>query len=117
MNPEYPIPWEARAAKKREDTLAKIPAGWRLSPADLELAAKQRDLTGPFIERFLEPEVIDIVKTDSVPLVNDIRTGKRSAVEVTKAFCKTAAVAHQIVCIPSVLTCYLNRHQLTEIKE
>ncbi|KAL0471511.1 amidase signature domain-containing protein [Neurospora intermedia] len=96
MTTEYPIPWEARAAKKREDTLAKIPAEWRLSPADLDLAAKQRDLTGPFIERFLEPEVIDIVKTDSVPLVNDLRTGKRSAVEVTKAFCKTAAIAHQI---------------------
>ncbi|KAK3398744.1 amidase signature domain-containing protein [Sordaria brevicollis] len=96
MTLEYPIPWEARAAKKREDTLAKIPAEWRLSAADLEFAAQQRDLTGPFVERFLEPEVIDIVKTDSVPLVNDIRAGKRSAVEVTKAFCKTAAVAHQI---------------------
>ncbi|KAK3947235.1 amidase signature domain-containing protein, partial [Pseudoneurospora amorphoporcata] len=78
MNPQYPIPWEARAAKKREDTLAKIPVEWRLSSADLELASKQRDLTGPFIERFLEPEVVDIVKTDSVPLVNDIRAADQN---------------------------------------
>lgn len=89
--------WEVRAAEKRASTLAKIPLEWRLSPAELELASKQRDLTGPFMEKFLEPNEISIVNMDSVPIVDAIRSGKLSAVEVTTAFCKTAAVAHQIV--------------------
>lgn len=89
--------WETRAAEKRASTLAKIPREWRLSQTDLARASEQRDVTGPFIEEFLEPQEISIIRMDSVNLVDAIKTGKLSAVEVTKSFCKTAAIAHQIV--------------------
>ena len=91
------LSWEARAAEKRADTLAKIPLEWRLSPAELERASQQRDLTGPFMEGFLSPDEVAIVNMDSVSLVNAIKARELSAVKVTRSFCKTAAIAHQIV--------------------
>ncbi len=93
--------WEARAAAKRADTLDKIPKEWRLSAADLTRAEAQRDLTGSFIEQFLTPEEIAITTKDSVSLVNEIKERQLTAVQVTTAFCKRAAIAHQIVNSPS----------------
>ncbi|KAE8154450.1 amidase signature domain-containing protein [Aspergillus avenaceus] len=88
--------WEAKASAKRAATLAKIPAGWRLDEQDLDRAANERDLTRSFINQHLLPEEIAIVEQGSVSLVEGIREGRLSAVQVTRAFCKTAAVAHQI---------------------
>ncbi|KXX77504.1 Acetamidase [Madurella mycetomatis] len=90
------VSWEALAAAKRASTLDKIPAAWRLSPAELAKARSQRDLTGPFIQQFLAPDEISIVTRESVDIVDEIKKGELSAVKVTTAFCKTAAVAHQI---------------------
>ncbi len=89
--------WQTKAAAKRADTLAKIPPHWRLSAADLERAAGQRDITGPFIQQFLDHDEVAIVSMDSVPIVNAIQAGRLSASQVVSAFCKTAAIAHQIV--------------------
>ncbi|RSM05039.1 hypothetical protein CEP52_006546 [Fusarium oligoseptatum] len=88
--------WEVRAAAKREAIMAKIPQPWRLAPEDLERAAQQRDLTGSFIRGFLDKQTISITSMDSLPILELISSGKLSATEVTTAFCKTAAVAHQI---------------------
>jgi amidase len=90
-------PWEAKAAAKRASTLAKIPPEWLLQKVELDKAAKQRDLTGRFIEQYLNEEEIGIVHEGSATLVGKIRLGNWSAVQVTRAFCKTAAIAHQIV--------------------
>ncbi|KAI0856473.1 amidase signature domain-containing protein [Xylaria cubensis] len=92
----YPLSWEARAAIKKADTLKKIPASWRLSREDLAKSEKQRDLTGSFIQGFLDADEISITSKDSVQLVQEIKDGKLTAVQVTSAFCKTAAIAHQI---------------------
>lgn len=99
------IPWEARASKKRADTLAKIPPEWRLNQEDLRRAEEQRDLTGSFIQSFLLPDEVSIVSMESVDIVDNIRRGKLTAVQVTKAFCKTAAIAHQIVSLPHPSAC------------
>ncbi|KAG8427885.1 hypothetical protein J3459_006292 [Metarhizium acridum] len=88
--------WEAKAAAKRASTRARIPPSWRLSADDLQRAKNQRDLTGPFIRQFLPPHVNSITSKDSLELVESLRRGDLTAVEVTTAFCKTAAVAHQI---------------------
>lgn len=90
--------WEDRVAEKRADVLSKIRPAWRLSAEDLERAKTQRDLTGPFIHSFLHPDEVHIVTRESVDLVNAIKTRQLSASQVTAAFCKTAAIAHQIVC-------------------
>jgi amidase len=88
--------WKAAAAAKRASTLEKVPLPWRLDPAQLEEAKRQRNLAGAFIQQFLQPCEIAIVSRDSVDLVNDIKDGKLTATEVATAFCKTAAIAHQI---------------------
>ena len=96
--------WEAQAAAKRASTLDKIPPKWRLSTEDVERAAKQRDLTGSFIQQFLEAEEISIISMDSVPIVHALQEGIFTAVQVTTVFCKTAAVAHQIVSLGRDMT-------------
>lgn len=89
--------WETKAAAKRSSTMARIQAAWKLSSHDLQRAKTQRDLTGPFVKQLLAEDDISIISKDSVDLVECLRHGSFTAVEVTTAFCKTAAVAHQIV--------------------
>lgn len=60
--------WEILAAAKRVRTLDRIPRKWRLSPADLERAAKQQDLTGFFIQQFLGPDDIATISKNSAEL-------------------------------------------------
>lgn len=93
----HQLPWEAQAAAKRAATLAKINPRWRLAPEDLERARHQRDLTGLFIQEFLDADTVSITSMNSLPILAAIRDQKLSATEVVTAFCKTAAVAHQIV--------------------
>jgi amidase len=90
-------PWEVKSAAKRSSTLAKIPKEWLLDSADLEKASRQRDLAGPFIEQYLSAEEIVMVRQDSVSIVTSLHKGEYSAVQVTRVFCKVAAIAHQIV--------------------
>lgn len=89
-------PWQAKAAAKTASTRAKIAPEWRLSEADLEKVAKQRDLTGPFIQQYLDDDDLDVIQRDTLAIVAKLKTGEWSATRVTRAFCKTAAIAHQI---------------------
>ncbi|RMZ79350.1 hypothetical protein DV737_g3444, partial [Chaetothyriales sp. CBS 132003] len=88
--------WETRAAEKRASTLCKIPPEWRLGSEALERAKKQRDLTGPFIQHYLDSDDITIISKESVEITDAIRQGTLTAVAVATAFCKAAAIAHQI---------------------
>ncbi|KAI2465553.1 amidase [Annulohypoxylon bovei var. microspora] len=88
--------WKAKAAAKRASTLAKIYPQWRLSPGDIARASTQRDLTGPFIQQFLGPQDISIISMDSLPIINAVKQGNLTSFEVATAFCKAAAIAHQI---------------------
>lgn len=99
-------PWEVRAAAKRADTLNKIYPQWRLSAGDIKQASKQKKLTGSFIQGFLSSQDIPILSMDSVPIVNAIKQGQLTSVQVTTAFCKAAAVAHQIVSQPNRDCCH-----------
>ncbi|OAQ96063.1 hypothetical protein LLEC1_03506 [Akanthomyces lecanii] len=88
--------WRDRAAAKVADTASKIPPPWRLKPEDLQRAKEQRNLTGPFIESFLSQHEVEIVTLDSCALVEKLANRALSSLEVSKAYCKTAAIAHQI---------------------
>lgn len=88
--------WEEKAAAKRANTLAKIPESWLVTPAKRDEAAHTRDLTGSFMDSLLDEETRAIVSMDSVTLVDAIRDRKLSALDVTTAFCKSAAIAHQL---------------------
>jgi len=89
--------WQSKAAAKRAAILASIPEEWRLSPVQLKKADGVRNITGAFIQQFLNEDEVSIITLDSVPIVEAIKSGKLSAVQVARAFCKAAAIAHQIV--------------------
>ncbi|KAK8196097.1 hypothetical protein M8818_007250 [Zalaria obscura] len=90
-----PSDWKEIAAGKRESVLALIPQEWRIPPPPP--AEEQRDVTGSFIQQYLDKKEIEITETDAVGIVNKTTTGEWSAEEVAKAFCHRAAIAHQLV--------------------
>ncbi|KAL8978301.1 MAG: hypothetical protein Q9205_006081, partial [Flavoplaca limonia] len=89
--------WQATAKAKVADIHSSIPKEWRLSDMDLDKAGQQRTLSGPFIEQYLTDEEKDIIRHDSIQIVGKIKSRDYTAVDVTRAYCKTAAVAQQIV--------------------
>ncbi len=97
------LAWQDRAAAKVADTAAKIPPHWRIREEDRGRAKKQKNLTGPFIESFLCENEIAIIRLDSVTLLEKLAAGTLKSLEVAKAYCKTAAVAHQInICLHEI---------------
>lgn len=88
--------WEDRAASKKCQTASRIPLHWRLKPEDLDRARGEKNLTGPFIDSFLSLKEVAIIRLDSSDLVEKLAVRALSSVEVAEAYCKTAAIAHQI---------------------
>ncbi|KAI9726801.1 MAG: Acetamidase [Chrysothrix sp. TS-e1954] len=86
--------WEQAAAKKRQSTNDLIPAAWRIpNPPSNE---QQRDVTGKYIQQFLDTQEIEITETDAAGIAAKTCSGSWKAVDVTKAFCHRAALAHQL---------------------
>ncbi|KAL8650704.1 MAG: hypothetical protein Q9226_005027 [Calogaya cf. arnoldii] len=88
--------WRAVARAKVADTHSRIPKQWILSHLDLDKAQGQRTLSGPFIEQYLDEHERSIIHNDSTQLVDKIKVKEYTALDVTRAYCKTAAVAQQI---------------------
>jgi hypothetical protein len=90
-------PWQKTAAMKRDKIFHRIPEEWVLPRKIVEKAKDRRKLTGSFIEELLDSRTRDITSLDSVELVDAVSNGSLTAVQVTSAFCKRAAFAHQLV--------------------
>lgn len=74
--------------------LAKIPEQWVLAnPPNEEV----RDVTGTFIHQYLSPFEVEITETDAVGIAEKTASGTWKALDVAKAFCHRAALAHQLV--------------------
>lgn len=89
--------WQAQAQAKAAATLSKIPDEWRLEHDVIEDAKNHRQLAGNFIFQLLDIETVRYISHDSQELVDLIGKKVYTSVQVARAFCKTAAVAHQIV--------------------
>lgn len=82
--------------QKRASQASAIPAAWKLPtvpPAETGFNALD------FIRNFpiLSPEETEITETtDAKVLLDKLATGELSSVKVTTAFCKRAAIAHQL---------------------
>lgn len=88
--------WEQLAAQKRESILAAIPKEWRLEK--VPTPEEQRDVSGTYLDQYLSEQEKEITETDAVGIVAKTTTGKWKAVDVIKAFCHRASIAHQLVC-------------------
>ncbi|EEQ34981.1 putative amidase [Microsporum canis] len=91
-----PEAWEEKAAVKRAVTLAKIPAEWRLTKEQIKDAKSQRQIAGGYFQGFLTDEEKKITSEESTGIVDKIQSKEYSALQVAKAYCKAAAIAHQM---------------------
>jgi amidase len=99
-------PWEAKATEKRERCSRAIPEAWKIPSAlwdelKMPLEQSKNDLIGlKIVERskILTPKELQITESYDVPdLLKELATGALTAVEVTTAFSKRAAIAQQLV--------------------
>ena len=77
--------------------MEKIPKDWRLPEAILVNGRKEKKIAGDFIEGLLDSRTREITGFDSGEILELISNGSLTAIEVTGAFCKRAAYAHQLV--------------------
>ncbi|GAA5885685.1 hypothetical protein JCM6882_007527 [Rhodosporidiobolus microsporus] len=91
-----PDNWRERAAAKRASLNDLIPAEWRLS--DAHLPPVVTDATTVVAQcGLLTARELEITELDELEeLASRIAHGAYTAVEVTTAFCKRAAIAHQL---------------------
>jgi amidase len=87
--------WKKTAKDKADSILDLIPKEWRLEK--IPSVEEQRDVTGPYVQQFLSKQEVEITETDAVSIVAHTSSGKWKSVDVAKAFCHRAALAHQLL--------------------
>lgn len=87
--------WKQIGKDKADLVLNLIPKEWRLP--SIPSPEEQRDITGPYIQQFLDKKEVEITETDAVGIVKNTTTGVWTSVEVAKAFCHRAAISHQLL--------------------
>lgn len=91
--------WEEIGARKRAALSASIPEEWRV-PEKLLPPDSQDDVTGwPVTSGWFTPDELAITELSASELVPKLASGALKSVVVTRAFCKRAAAAHQLVCM------------------
>lgn len=89
--------WEEKAAKKRQALRDSIPYEWMI-PADLLPADHVDDVTDfPETSGWFTSEELAITNSNAVDLLSKLMSGELKAETVTRAFCKRASAAHQLV--------------------
>ncbi|EHK16245.1 uncharacterized protein TRIVIDRAFT_232505 [Trichoderma virens Gv29-8] len=88
--------WEELSAKKRSELQASIPKEWRI-PENLMPPDSQDDVTGwPEASGWFTEEELAITSLTAEELLSKLATGALKSLDVTQAFCKRAAAAHQL---------------------
>jgi len=92
--------WRDIAARKEKEQLSKIPISWLLPPYILDSAKKAINVLDiPKRSGLLTAKELDITESyDATSLAMELSSRRLSSLEVTVAFCKRAAIAHQVVC-------------------
>lgn len=98
-SPTSSIQWESVAARRRCEILNKIPQAYLISQDAIERAGVNATRTSGV----LDPREQGIVEKSATALLELIHSRQYSSVEVATAFCKSAALAHQLVRLPFIL--------------
>lgn len=86
--------YQELAAKKRADQLSLIPPEWRLSPTP---SVESSPNALAYLRRILTPSELALTEeTDITKLLRKLSSGEISSLELTRAFAKRAALAHQL---------------------
>ena len=90
--------WAEIATAKRAALLNSIPPEYRI-PVDVLPPLTQLDVTKfPIESKWFTEQELEITSTSAPSLLDKIANSVWTAEEVTKAFSKRAAAAHQLVC-------------------
>jgi amidase len=90
-------PWDQVSKEKREALENSFPSEWRV-PSDL--LPKESDvsvLDWPETSGWFTAEELSIANLPLQELLGKLASGQLSSLDVTKAYCKRAAAAHQLV--------------------
>lgn len=94
--------WQQKAQAKQASAAAKIPAEWQLSPdilGQVSQDAPKDVLHIPGDCGILSEKELQITENfDATALLEKLASREFSALEVTRAFCKRAAIAQQLTC-------------------
>ncbi|KAF7553546.1 hypothetical protein G7Z17_g3548 [Cylindrodendrum hubeiense] len=85
--------WKAIAAEKKSRIDAAIPTEWRIEMPQDDVSA----MAYPKESGLLTAEELAITESSATDIVKKIAAGDLTSVAVTTAFCKRAALAHQLV--------------------
>lgn len=89
--------WQDISAKAKQKVLDDIPSEWRI-PADILPGDEVLDVTGfPAQSGILSKLELEITESFATEIVAKVAKGEWTAEDVTRAFCKRAAIAHQLV--------------------
>jgi amidase len=89
--------WKDISAKKIEALNSSIPQEWRI-PQDLLPPVDQADVTTwPETSGWFTNDELAITSLTAAELLNNLASGVFKSEDVTRAFCKRAAAAHQLV--------------------
>jgi amidase len=92
-----PNSWQKSAEDKKARISSSIPSAWLITvPFDSPDSVMGLEKSCGFMT---EEELI-ITGSSAVDLVKKMAAGELRSETVTTAFCKRAALAHQLVCIP-----------------
>ena len=90
--------WEDTGKQARKRLLDSIPPEWRLPEDKLPPADQTNVLDFPSKLGLFTEHELSITTSTATHIVQAIASGEWKAIDVTRAFCKRAAVAHQLVC-------------------
>ncbi|KAL2861175.1 amidase signature domain-containing protein [Aspergillus lucknowensis] len=88
--------WESIAANKRQALNDSIPPEWRIPPAIFPPEDQLDVTTFPRESGFFTDRELEITSTAAPAILSHLAAGEWTSEEVARAFCKTAAVAHQL---------------------
>lgn len=95
--------WLDVSTRKRSEVARRIPSEWKLSPETLAVIRPDADINVMAIPRncglLTDKELQITEKYDATDLIAKMAAKELSSAEVTLAFCKRAAIAHQVVSI------------------
>ena len=97
------LDWTDVAAKAQTKLINSIPAEWRIPYKQLP-PDDQLDVTSfPRQSGLLTDAELKITESFATEIVGAVAAGEWTAEEVARAFCKRAAIAHQVVRSSSLL--------------
>lgn len=89
--------WEDIAARKRSELADSIPPEWRVPKNLLPPESQDNVLDWPETSGWFTAEELAITSCSAQELLPQLASGKVTSEDVTKAFCKRACAAQQLV--------------------